>query len=152
MRNSIAATAAARQSTTVDGRAIELSTSVDTALTLLRKSIEERGWTLEALAAHMQEATGKPGYDKSLISRVLSGERPLTLTFLVALPDDVESLYEAKRAEHFGHVVVAPLGGVDAVKALVAGLVGLMAGPLPARATQMVRATRLQPAKESEVA
>ena len=31
--------------------------------------------------------------DKSQISRVLNGERALTLAFLVALPDDIEALY-----------------------------------------------------------
>jgi hypothetical protein len=163
MRNSIAQSSAARQSTTVDdrkielsttvdGRAVALSTSVDSALLSLRQAIDELGWTLDALAAHMQAVTGKPGYDKSLISRVLSDERPLTLTFLVALPLDVQSLYEAKRAEYFGHVVVAPLVGPAAIKAFVAGLVGVLGvHQLPARADQMARAS-LQPSKQSEVA
>lgn len=127
-----------RESRSVDDLRADLrtaqSTDVDTALTFLRQSVHDCGWTLEALSAHMQ-------LDKSLISRVLNNERPLTLTFLCALPDDVEACYEAKRAEYFGHVVVEPLEGPTAVKALVAGLVGVLGG-LPRAACARVRPPR----------
>lgn len=121
------------QSTSVDAREPELSTAVDRALALLRNAVHDCGWTLDALAAHMRR-------DKSLISRVLNGERPLTQEFICALPDDVEGLYESRRAEQFGAVVVQPLSGQDALKALVAGLIGVMSAPqLPARAAAMVK-------------
>lgn len=96
-----------------------MSTDVDSALALLRTAVHDCGWTLDALAAHMHR-------DKSLVSRVLNGERPMTLSFLVALPNDVEALYESRRAEHFGLIVVAPLHGPDAVKAFVGGLLGVL--------------------------
>lgn len=145
MRNSIADRSEPCQSTSVDGLRSDVSTAVDRELLFLRQSVSECGWTLDALEAHM-------GRDKSLISRVLNGERPLTLEFKVALPDDVEARWSSKQAEHFGHVVVMPLAGADAMKALVAGLVGVLAGQqMPARASQMAKAT-VASAKKSEVA
>lgn len=125
------------QTTTVDGHSTEVTTAVDTALRLLRSAIDECRWTYDALAAHLQATTRKK-YDKALVWRVLNGERPLSLEFLVALPDDVEACFEAKRAEQFGHVVVAPLAGQEAMKALVAGLFGVMG--LPAKASHMAKA------------
>jgi hypothetical protein len=129
-----------RQSKAIDARAAEVSTDVDDALALLRTAVHDTGWTLEALEAAMK-------IDKSLISRVLNGERPLTLKFLVALPDDVEARYEQLRAEAFGLIVVQPVTGADAIRHLVGGLVGLLASGLPARADHMAKAT-LQPAPE----
>jgi hypothetical protein len=58
---------------------------------VLRACVHEKGWTLDALEAAMNGRAGGRGFDKSFISRVLNGERPLTLSFLLALPDDVEA-------------------------------------------------------------
>jgi len=144
MSTTVKAQPSVRQAIADDPQSLQRSTAVDQALVLLRQAVSECGWTLDALAVEM-------GKDKAYIHRVLNREKPLTLEFMVALPDDVEALYEAKRAEQFGHVVVAPLAGADALKALVAGLVGVMAGALPTRATQMARAA-LPIGKKSEVA
>jgi len=134
MRNSLRAAAAACQSKPVADRRAELSTTVDNVLALLRACVQDKGWTLEALEAEM-------AIDKSLISRVLNGERPLTLTFLLALPDEVEALFEARRAETFGLIVVEPAHGDQAVRNLVSGLFGVLgASKLPARADRMARA------------
>lgn len=124
--------AALRQSKGVDDARVEVSTGVDTALAQLRRCVQDRGWTLEALAAEM-------GIDKSLISRVLNGERSLTLAFLLALPDDVEALYTQRRAEAFGLIVVSPVHGDEAVRHLVSGLLGVLAPRLPSKADRMAK-------------
>ncbi len=115
----------ARQSTSID---------VATALAQLRAAVQECGYTLDALQA-------VTGIDKSHLSRVLNGERALTLPFLVTLPHDVAARYEAKRAELLGNVVVTPLSGIDAQRAFLAGLVGLIgAVPLPVSANHPAKA------------
>lgn len=118
------------------------STDVDRALTLLRQAVADTGWTLDALAADMH-------IDKAHISRVLNGEKRLTLEFVVALPDDVEALFEKRRAEHFGHIVVTPAATAsDAVQQLVSGLVGVLAPRLPAKASAMCKAELPTPARK----
>lgn len=135
MSRSMADALPSSQSTPVVEESEHLSTDVDTALALLRTAVQDCGWTFDALEAFM----GK-GYDKSLISRVLNGERPLTLKFLVALPNDIEALYEKRRAEQFGAVVVEPLSGIEAQRAFVAGFMGLLSSRLPERADRMAKA------------
>lgn len=129
--NSLTVSAAAHacQSTTVVDRRPDLATDVADALALLRRCVQEKGWTYDALAAAMSERTAGH-FDKSQICRVLNGERPLTLVFLLALPDDVEALFESKRAEAFGMIVVPPVHGDDAVRNLVSGLVGVLGAKL----------------------
>ncbi len=145
MRNSLRATAIPSQSKPVAERRSDLSPHLDTVLALLRTCVHDKGWTLEALAAEMS-------IDKSLISRVLNGERPLTLTFLLALPDEVEALFEARRAETFGLIVVEPASGDQAVRNLVSGLFGVLgASKLPARADRMARARLPLVASEEEL-
>lgn len=99
----------------------------------INRAIDEAGWNQEALAAHMKK-------DKAYISRVLSGEKPLSASFIRELPDDIEVIVVRYHAESFGLVVVAPLQGQAAVQALAAGLVGLLAPALPTRATAMAKA------------
>ncbi len=127
------AAGAASQSTSGVGRGADLSTDVDTALAMLRTAVQETGWTLDALEAEMK-------LDKSLISRVLNGERPMTLKFLTTLPDDVEARFEQKRAESFGLIVVAPVSGDDAVRHLVSGIFGVFGTRLPAKARTFAKA------------
>lgn len=124
----------ARQSKAVAASVAELSTTIDTVLAMLRTAVHDRGWTLEALEAEM-------GLDKSLISRVLNGERPLTLTFLIALPDDIEATFSARYAEHHGQIVVAPVHGEQAVRQLVGGLLGVLSPRLPVKADRLAKAT-----------
>lgn len=133
-----------RQSNSVDRREDELSTAVANELAILRGCVQQCGWTLDALEAEMR-------IDKSLISRILNGERPVTLKFVIALPDDIEALYMQRRAESFGLIVVAPLTGVDAQRAFVAGAIGLMAGShLPSRAAVTAKAD-IRPAQKAAV-
>lgn len=89
------------------------------ALTFLRQAVEQCGYTHDALALVM-------GCSPSLVTRVLNGERPLREDWICRLPDDVEALFLQKRAESFGVIVVQPLAGLDAQKAFVSGLFGLM--------------------------
>lgn len=132
MRAHATAVALPRQSTSRASARPDLSTDVDTVLAMLRTSVQETGWTLDALAVEM-------GIDKSLISRVLNGERPMTLTFLIGLPDDIEAAFERKRAESFGLIVVQPAAdGQQAIQHLVSGLFGVFgtaAARLPQRTT-----------------
>lgn len=97
----------------------------------------------------MKDAGWKGG-DKSVISKVLSNQRPMTKEFEKALPDDVEALYAQRKAEGFGLIVVAPLTGLDAQRAFVAGALGLMASPLPSRAGVTAKA-EIRPAREQAV-
>lgn len=97
-------------------------------LVLLREAMLELKWNDEALSSEM-------GYtDASYVGKVLKGEKPLSAAFLVALPDDLEAKFTGKWAKRHGAVVVEPLSGERAVEALVAGLVGVLAPQLPAKA------------------
>jgi hypothetical protein len=122
--------AALRQSTSVDAFHEQLSTDVDTALVDLRAAVS--AYTLDALEAFMY-------LDKSLISRVLNGERPLTQKFISALPDDAEAKFQAMRAQRFGLVVVEVASPENAAQQLAAGLIGLLRC-LPAKAGPMLKA------------
>jgi hypothetical protein len=102
MKPTLARSADACQSTSVEDGRTDLATDVANALALLRTCVHERAGRYDALEAEMNRARRRPGFDKSYICRVLNGERPLTLPFLLALPDDVEALFEAKRAESLG--------------------------------------------------
>ncbi len=92
---------------------------VATLLACLRRSVQECGYTHEALAAAM-------GCCPSFVTKVLNGERPLKQEWLCALPNDVEQRYATRYAESFGAIVVQPLRGVEAQKALVSGFLGLL--------------------------
>lgn len=95
--------------------------------TWISRAIDEAGWNREAVAAAM-------GKDAAYVSRVLSGEKPLSASFIRELPDDVEAIVARYHAESFGHVVVAPVQGADAVRNFVAGLMGMLAPQLPTKA------------------
>lgn len=116
-----------------DRREPARTTDVD-LLALIRRAVSDAGWNQEALAAEMR-------LDKAYVSRVLSGEKPLSARFLIALPDDIEALVSQRYAEHFGFVVVTPVSGEAAVRHLVSGLFGVLAPQLPARASRMARAS-----------
>ena len=99
------------------------SADMSRARTCLRQAIEECHYTHDALAAAM-------GCSASLVTRILNGERPLREDWICQLPDDVEARYLQKRAEALGVICVEPLHGLDARKALVSGLMGLMGDAL----------------------
>lgn len=107
--------------TPVDLDQTERSMHVEQALALVRRAMADTAHTLDSLAAHM-------GKDRAYIARVLKGEKPMSLAFIVALPDDLEARYEQLRAQQFGLVVVAPCTNPDrAIEQLVTGLVSLLA-------------------------
>jgi hypothetical protein len=92
---------------------------LDQVRALLRRAVADCGYTLDALEAAM-------GKVRTYIHKVLQGEKPLSYEFIVALPDDVEARFEQLRAEHFGHIVVAPVDTETAKRHLVTGLLGLL--------------------------
>lgn len=105
--------------TSVDRREDDRSTAVDQALALLRRAVADCDYTLDALEAAMKK-------NRAYIGKVLNGEKPMSLEFITALPDDVEARFEQLRAESFGLIVVAPASAESAAKHLVAGLLGLL--------------------------
>ena len=117
----------------------QVQADIDRALSLLRKAINDRGWSLEALAAHM-------GIDRAHVSRVLLGEKSLTLAFEVALPDDVEALYKQYRAESFGLIVVEQCDEETARRQFASGLFNLLTtkrSELPAKTSGPIKAELL---------
>lgn len=94
----------------------------------LRDAIDELGWKHDALAVVLSERTGL-AIDGPYLSKMLSGDKPLSAAHLAALPDDIEAVLYRRRAERFGLIVVEPLTGLAAQKALVAGLIGVMSAP-----------------------
>ena len=134
MAHSVSTSATPIGLTTVDPAKTARSISVDQARELLCRAVSECGYTLDALAASMEK-------DRSYIHKVLQGDKPTSLEFIVALPDDVEARFEQLRAESFGLIVVAPASADSAAQHLVAGLLGLLRpASLPARAEQMAKA------------
>ncbi len=119
MNRTVATVGAACQSATGDS-----TVDMSRALACLRTSVQECGYTHEALAAVM-------GCCPSMVTKVLNGDKPLKEEWICALPDDVERAYLAKRAESLGALVVQPLRGVDAQKAFVSGLLGLLGATAP---------------------
>lgn len=119
----------------VSGRnAVERSQARDLWLEDLKTAMKTTGWTIDSLAAHLEK-------DRSYVSRMLSDDKPFPIDAILALPDDLEAELEARRAERLGRIVVMPLYGQDALKALVAGLIGVMSAPaLADRATSMATA------------
>lgn len=91
----------------------------------LRDAIDESGWKHEAVACALD-------VDGPYLSKMLAGEKPITLRHLDRLPDDIEAIYLQKYTEALGLIVVAPSSGPDAVKHLVAGLIGMLTS-LPRR-------------------
>ena len=87
--------AGASHPTPVDQIADPRSTSVDHSLVVLRQVVSDLGYTLDSLHAAM-------GKDRSFIHKVLYGEKPLPQDVLVALPDDIEAEWHARRAESLG--------------------------------------------------
>ncbi|HEX4347574.1 MAG TPA: hypothetical protein VHZ73_08375 [Vicinamibacterales bacterium] len=111
----------------------ERSHSCDLLLEDLREAMRETGHTAETIAAHRQ-------IHRRYVERQLDAEKPLNADQIANLPPDVGKAFDRRRAERRGLIVVEPLSGLDAQKALVAGLIGVMSAPrLPAKADQMAR-------------
>jgi len=89
---------------------------------LLREAIDESGWKHEALAASLE-------LDPAYLSRMLAGDKPITLRHLDALPDDIETIYAAKYATALGNFVAEPAANPeDAMRKLVSGFLGMFGG------------------------
>ena len=95
-------------------------------LVMLRKAIDDSGWKHEALAAEMSKTSGHRINGKYL-SRMLAGEKPWTHRHIAALPDDIEARFALYHAEALGLIVVPPVAREEAVRQLVAGLMGVLA-------------------------
>jgi hypothetical protein len=106
-------------------------------LALLREAIATSGWKHEALALEM--ALPNAAY----LSRMLSGEKPVTLRHLSALPDDIERIYYRLRSESLGLIAVEPPPTLDvALRQMAAGLIGIATlSRMPARASSQAKAT-----------
>lgn len=108
----------------------------DFLVDLFNQAIDESSWSnkQEALATAM-------GLDRSYLSRIRSKDKPLQQRHIVALPDDVEAIFAKLYAESFGLVVVVPARGHDAVKQLVAGLLGVLPQVFPEKAGPPLKAS-----------
>jgi hypothetical protein len=65
--------------------------------------------------------------DASYLSKLFNGEKTLTSRHIVGLPEHVERIFAKLYAQAKGLMVVEPVHGEDAVRSLVAGLVGVLA-------------------------
>lgn len=95
------------------------------------------GWKYEAIASAID-------VDPSYLTKLRSGEKPLSLRHIAALPDEIEQAYARHYAESFGQVVVPVLRGDAAIAALAGVMVGVIrerdATALPTKADRMARA------------
>jgi hypothetical protein len=128
-----------RQSTPVDHETTVLTTAVDKQeLAELRRALSDCGETMESIAL---QADIK---DRSLVHRILSGERPMPSGFLDSLPHAAVGLWHARRAEAHGRRVFDPLDTETAVQHFAAGLLslvmhGALGALLPTKARQMAK-------------
>ena len=93
----------------------------------LRKAIDkgkETGWTYEAIAVGMRERGCH--IDAPYISKLLSGEKPITDRILDALPDEIEGWFAGFYAECFNLIVVPRLNEAEATRALASGLFSIL--------------------------
>jgi hypothetical protein len=79
-----------------------------------------------------------PGPEVSYISRVLSGDKPLGLIFILGMPEDMQAKFSELYAKHWGYLVVRPVSPDVAIQHLVSGLIGMLTTQ-PIK-TQMARA------------
>jgi hypothetical protein len=135
----IANGSARSQSTPVDHATTVLTTAVDKQeLAEVRRALSDCGETMESLAVQTDIK------DRSLVHRILSGERPMPSGFLDSLPHQAVGLWHARRAEAHGRRVFDPLDAETAVHQFAAGLIslvmhGALGAILPKRATGMAK-------------
>jgi hypothetical protein len=119
-------------SSTEDRSIITRTESTDLALETLRRCARDLGWTEEALAVHLKDDRTYSAY----VHRVLAGDKPLSLAWLEALPEDLKAAFYGRRAEQLGQLVVSPVTDpAEARRMVLAGLLALLpASALPAKA------------------
>ena len=108
--------------TDIDQVAGGRSIAVDQAVAVWRQAVADCGYTMDALEASME------GKNRAYIHKVLAGEKPMSLAFIVQLPRDVKGRHAQLSAEAHGFIVVVPVRGEDAIRQLVGGLVGVLQG------------------------
>jgi len=135
MSDSITSKAVRSQSRRADQRTELRSTEVDLSewLVLIVAACKKADVGPEKLAVEME-------CDPSYPSRVLRGEKPLTLTFLHRLPDDVKDAFGALYAESRGFLVVKPVPFDVAMHSLLSGLFSVLAHREPVIKSRMARA------------
>lgn len=111
-------------------------------LAIVRGVVTERDWSLDALKAEMD------GKDRSYINKVLNGDKPMSVAFLLELPTDVQAEVATRWARAHGRIVVEQVTREIAIGHLVSGLMGVLAGALlPQKADRMVKVERAEETK-----
>lgn len=87
----------------------------------LRDAMQETGWTQDALSAVLKLP------DRQYVGKILAGEKPINLTRLVALPDDLERAFLTRWTKRLGLVVITPVSQEEASRCLAVGLFSLLA-------------------------
>ena len=92
---------------------VPLGTDEDALVVLgfLRDAMAETGWTQEALSAWFKEHDIRSS-DRQYVGKMLSGEKPITLRDVVALPDDLEGAFVRRWNAKFGPSEQVVLGNV----------------------------------------
>lgn len=151
MPSTLKARLASSQATEGADRSAAGTTAVARYFELLRRAVSDTNWTYDGLAVALNEAMPGRSFDKTYVWRMFNQEKPLPHEVLVALPDDLEARFSLLRAESFGLIVVQPLTGEDARRALVAGLIGVLSTPqLPAKTSGPIRAELRTDHKKAE--
>ena len=109
-----------RQTTPVDQLDRQRVMAVDHYLSLWRQAMDDTGNTYESLNAH----TGISG---SHWQRMFTGEKPLRVENVLALPKDMQTRFEELRAKDLGLFVVRPMNGDDALAAVLGGFASILA-------------------------
>lgn len=113
---------------------------INARIEALRQLVNHAVATLDYSHEALTAAMGKDSAYRSYVTRVLNGEKPLSMAFVAALPDDVRRLIAKEEAEAHGHIVVQPSHGEEAVRHLVSGLLGVLAPKLPAKSGGQMKA------------
>jgi len=91
-------------------------------------------WQMQAIAAALK-------VDPSYLTKLRSGEKPLSLRHIADLPDDIERIYARHYAEQFDMVCVdRPSANDSGVHHILTGVLCLVQPRLPERADRMAKA------------
>jgi len=120
-----------RANATKGNLAVQQAEASDNSIVRLRecftKALDDAktlGWCQEAIAAEMR--LKGCGVDPPYLSKLKTGEKPITGKVLDALPDEVEAIFSKYYAESFGQIVITPVPEADAQRHLTIGLVSLL--------------------------
>lgn len=116
------------------GRHVQTTAGVPLCV-MLREAVEETGWKLDALAQHLD-------INSAYVSRMLTGEKPISDRHLRMMPPDVREAFARKYAEAHGLAVVQRVDRESAYRHLAIALFTLLAPELPERTTGMIPVER----------